>query len=80
MRFFKLHSHILQNHCASNTYVKTDDDLTNQEIIIIGKNEVRPWSLREEKPEKLNILDYDEINPKQFWDAYDTHFLTFDQC
>lgn len=50
--------------------------MTNQEIIVIGKNKVRPWSLREEKAEKIDTSNYDEITPKAYWDAYDTHFLS----
>ena len=71
MKFFKLKDDKLPEGSVSKSFVKTDDDLSNQEIVNLhspGKTSF------EENPEPLKTKDYIEIKASEYWDVYDFHF------
>lgn len=71
MKFFKLKDDILPDGSVSKSVVKTDDDLSNQEIVNIHKPGETSF---EENPEPLKTKDYIKIEASEYWDVYDFHF------
>ncbi len=73
MRFFKLKEQLLGNHLASKVLYKTNDDLTEQEILILGLKTEQTWSNLEYDSDKLDSTNCIEIDAKEYWNEYDAH-------
>ena len=72
MQYFRLKVPIDRNGLLFEVFIKTDEDLTNQEIIVLGKR-----SYCEIKTEKLDPATCDVIQPNEYWKHFDKHFANY---
>jgi hypothetical protein len=73
MRYFRLKDDAFRGDCASNTYFQTNDDLTDQQIIVVSVRTQKKWSVMRYDDEKLDISDCFEITKKEYDREFDAH-------
>lgn len=73
MRFLRLNTNISRDGQSYEVYIKTEDDLTNQEIILKSKTK----SFQEFNPLKLDVSACFEIPESEYWQEYDSHFIYY---
>lgn len=73
MKFFKLDDEVAKQYETVMVLYKTNDDLTEPQILIIKMNSRQKWSTIEYFAEQLDTTKCIEIDAKEYWNEYDAH-------
>ena len=72
MKYYKLKKHILRVHIGAKiTVYRTDNENTEFEAVVIGKDKKTPWAKIEQSDEPLDTMDCDEITKSEYDRIYD---------
>lgn len=73
MMYFKLKDDAFRGDFGTNTFFQTNNDLTDQYIIVVSIKEANRWSIMRQDDNRLDISDCLEITKKEWDKQFDEH-------